>query len=73
MNNKTNYGKRTANQVNSILKANDIDAKSINLGNGIEFDIRIESNLRNRFALKKAGFILCRGKECDNFITVKCC
>ena len=71
-NNKNNFGKRTANQINSILKSNGIEAKAINQGDGNSFNVYIESNLHNRFALKKSGFILCRGNEGDKYITIKC-
>jgi hypothetical protein len=71
VNNSNNFGKRTASQVSSILKSNGFDCKAENLGDGRTFDVKIESNIKNRYALKKAGFILCSGKEGDNYITIK--
>jgi hypothetical protein len=73
INDKNMYGKRTANMVNAILRANNFKAKALNLGNGIDFQICIESNIKNRYELKKMGFILGRGKAGDKFINIKCC
>lgn len=73
MNNTNNFGKRTANQVNAILREIGIDAKSENLGDGRTFDIKIADTIKNRFLLKKkGGFILMDGKDGNNYITVKC-
>ena len=71
VNNSNNFVKRTAPQVTSILKANGFDCKAENLGDGRTFDVLIESTIKNRYALKKAGFILCLGNKGDNFITFK--
>lgn len=71
VNDNNNFGKRTASQVNSILKSNGIDCKAENLGDGRTFGVKIESNIKNRYTLKKAGFILCLGKGGDNYITIK--
>lgn len=71
LNNTNNFGKRTASQVSSILKSNGFDCKAENSGDGRTFHIQIESNIKNRYALKKMGFILCLGKESDKFITFK--
>jgi hypothetical protein len=53
VNNSNNFGKRTASQINSILKSNGLDWKAENLGDGRTFDVRIESNIKNqRIALR---------------------
>jgi hypothetical protein len=70
-NDKNLHGNRTATQIKSILKSNGINCKVDNLGSGREFDIVIESTIKNRYLLKKIGFILCRGLDYEKYITVK--
>lgn len=65
------FGKRTVTQVKSILKSNNIICDVQNTGDGRTFEVKIDSNIKNRYALKKAGFILQLGSEKDNFITFK--
>lgn len=71
VNNSNNFGKRTVAQVRSILKHNGFDCEVNNSGDGRTFYTNIESNIKNRYALKKAGFIPCLGKEGDKFIFIK--
>lgn len=70
-NNANAYGKRTATQVKAVLKSNGIEASVENMGDGRTFCIGLESTIKNRYALKKAGFILCSGKEGDKYISIK--
>ena len=70
-NNKNDFSKRTAAQIKKTLIVSFIDAEVHNMGDGRNFGVRIPSSLKNRFALKQAGFILCRGSERDNFINIK--
>jgi len=66
-----NFGKRTASQVGAVLKSIGIQTKPENMGDGRTFTIGVESTLKNRVALKKAGFLLCMGNEGDKYITFK--
>jgi hypothetical protein len=69
-NNRNNTAKRTATQINSILKAFGIESKSENLGNGNNFCI--ENTLFNRVNLKKAGFILHLSNVSDKTVVFSC-
>jgi hypothetical protein len=58
MKNETNNSaKRTAAQVNAILKSNGIDFKAANQGDGNLFCIQ-DASLKTAILLKKAGFII---------------
>lgn len=70
-NDTNNFAKRTASQVGAICRANGIYALISNLGDGRTFDIRVDSNIKNRFLLKQAGFILKLGAATDKYIIVK--
>ena len=70
-NDSNDFRKRTAAQIKAILKHHSIVASVDNLGDGRTFRIELESNLKNRVALKKAGFLLQRGTEGDKSITIK--
>ena len=69
-NDTNNSQKRTATQVYAILKANGIELKPENMGDGRTFSIPCTA-LRTRVALKKAGFILVRGAEGDTNLVFK--
>lgn len=59
MNNSNDNAKRTATQVKAILTQNNIEFSSVeNLGDGRNFNVFAEGNLKNSIALKKAGFIV---------------
>lgn len=70
-NNPNSYGKRTSTQIKSVLKSNGIETTVENMGDGRTFSVGLESNIKNRYQLKKAGFILCSGKENDKYILIK--
>jgi len=56
MNNANDFSKRTATQVNAILKGYNLPAKAESLGDGRAFYIH-DTSIKTRVALKKAGFI----------------
>jgi hypothetical protein len=70
-NNANFYAKLTASQVKKITKQIFPDAEVKNMGDGRLFTIYIESNIKNRYELKKLGFILCRGNAGDQYIDIK--
>lgn len=70
-NDKNNFAKRTAAQVNAILAANGILHKAENLGDGNTFQIAGTSDIKTRVALKQAGFILLRSNAGDITLTFK--
>lgn len=70
-NDTNNFAKRTAAQVNAILAANGILHKAESLGDGNSFQITGTSDIKTRFALKKAGFILLCSNAGDTTLTFK--
>ena len=72
-NDANNFAKRTATQVKSILKSNNIDFDSvINDGDGNQFTIRIENTIKNKAKLDFIGFILLPKWHSKNKLVVKC-
>lgn len=70
-NNSNDAAKRTANQVKAILKSNDIAFSDVeNLGDGRNFNIYADGNLRNHVAIKKAGFLIKSRNQ--NFFHIAC-
>lgn len=64
--------KRTVKQVREILKADQINCDKIyKFSDGCHFDLEINSDIKNRFALKNAGFFICN-ETSPNFIRIKC-
>ena len=57
VNNTNDFSKRTASQVNSILKANGIIGQVFNLGDNKEFELRLEPEIKTLMKLKMAGFL----------------
>lgn len=69
-NNTNDFTKRTASQIKAILKSNAIAFDYVeNQGDNRQFQIGIESNIKNLMKLKQAGFI--RIDTTPNTITVK--
>lgn len=58
-NNANNASKRTAAQINAILRKNNFGhLKAENLGDGRDFSIMLANDETNRAAMKALGFIL---------------
>ena len=71
LNDSNNFSKRNASQVNAILSSAGLNCKVENLGDGRNFIVKIENNIKNRFSLKKAGFLLNISKQGDKYISIK--
>lgn len=56
-NNNNDFSKRTASQINSILKANGIIGKVWNLGDNREFEVCVKPEIQTLMKLKSIGFI----------------
>ena len=69
INNSNDFSKRTSNQINKILRQNNIVDKCENQGDGRLFCIL--NSLSNAVNLKNSGFLVQRGNQSDKYIYFK--
>jgi catalase len=69
-NDQNNFAKRTQAQVKSILVAHGVDFKPENMGDGRLFSV-LDTSIKTRVAIKKAGFILDRSNLNDKVLYFK--